>query len=84
MLGGLDQADAKALLLGDLGKTIEEDCLAGAAEPDHQDALARPPGDGSAEGYAEAVDEIVATGQGRGRRASAGAIRIGQLVHRFN
>ena len=82
MLGRLDQADPKALLLGDLGEAIEEDRLAGAAEPDQEQALARPARDRSAEGNAETVDELVAAGEGRGRRAGAGPVRIGELIHR--
>jgi len=76
MLGSLDETDPKALLFGDLGKPIEEHGLAGAAEPDHEDALARSSGHRPAERDAEPVDEVVATGQGGGRCAGAGAVGV--------
>ena len=84
VLRRLDEPDPEALLLRDLRVPIEEDRFAGPAEPDQQQALARLARHGTAEGDAESVDQLVATGERGWWRSSARPVWIGQLVHRFN
>ena len=84
VLGRLDQPNPEPLLLGDLGEPVQQDGLAGSAQPDHQEALARPPRGCPAEGDSESVDELVPAGQSGRGSTGTWTERIGELIHGFN
>ena len=76
--------DAEPDVLGDRGERPEQDRLADAPQPGEHQVLRAALGDQPAQADLGALDQQVATDEGRRRRPGARGVRVGHRVVLFN
>ena len=84
VLGRLDETDPEALLLGDLGKAVEQDRLAGTPQADHGRLFPGRPATARRNATPKRLIRSSRPVSAGGGVPAPGRYGLRQLIHRFN